>query len=125
MIDLIGQVKHIRLTGTVMLDPAAKTEPSLQDKTGIPSNVDQVIEADPGFDGLSSFTIRGDENFIAKNIKNGVEIWGVEGTSAASPFATSAVGVIPVVYKGTARSRGLDSDNLIFESSATGALANS
>lgn len=122
MIELIGQVKHIKLTGKVMIDPAGKTEPSLQDKTGIPTAADVVIEADPGFDGLSSFTMLGDENFIPKNIKNGVTIWGVMGTSAASPFAVTAVGVIPVIYKGNARSRGLDSDNLIFESSATGAV---
>lgn len=119
MIELIGQVKHIKLTGKVMIDPAGKTEPSLQDKTGIPTAAQQVIEADPGFDGLSSFTILGDENFIAKNIKNGVKIWGVEGTSAASPLAATAVGVLPVVYRGTARSTGIDAANL-FVTSATG-----
>lgn len=121
MIELVGQVKHIKLTGRLMIDPAAKTEPSLQDKTGIPSNVDQVIEVDPGFDGMSSFTILGDENFIAKNIKNGVTIWGIEGLSAASPFAVKAVGVRPVIYMGTARSNGLVCGSL-FETSALGVL---
>lgn len=107
----------------MMMSAQSEVKITLEDRSVIPKAEEQVIEAGAGFDGLGVVTVVGDENFIAKNIKNGVKIWGITGTGVAPPFAASAVGVIPYVYKGTARSTGLDFSGL-FETSAVGALAN-
>lgn len=119
MIRLNGQISHKRLTGKAFISKKSEMKITLEDKTVIPTAAEQAIEAGKGFDGLGVVTVVGDENFIAKNIKNGVKIWGVEGTSAASPFMGKAVGVIPYTYKGTARSTGLYCASL-FVTSATG-----
>ena len=39
-----------------------------------------VEEPAEGFDGIGSVTVEGDENLVAKNIKNGVTILGVKGS---------------------------------------------
>lgn len=124
MITLRGQITVKRLSGRACISKAADIKVTLEDRTVTPTAAGQVIEHGEGFDGLGIVTVVGDENFLAKNIKNGVKIWGVMGTGVAPPFAATAVCIIPMVYKGEARSRGLDSDNLIFVSTATGALAN-
>ena len=53
--------------------------PELEEKTATPSAEDQIIMPTAG-KYLSKVTVDGDSNFIAENIKNGVEIWGVTGT---------------------------------------------
>lgn len=56
------------------------TTVKLQEKTATPSQAEQVINADSGYDGLSKVTINGDSDLIATNIKQGVNIFGIEGT---------------------------------------------
>lgn len=52
----------------------------LQSKTIVPSAEEQTIVADEGYGGLREVIIAGDPELVAKNIKNGVEIFGVTGT---------------------------------------------
>lgn len=121
MIELTGYIKHIKLTGKLMVDSAGRAEPSLQDKVVIPTTAEQFIEADPGYDGLESVTVAGDENFIPKNILRGKKIWGLVGTGTISPISAGATGGIPMVYMGLARSTGLDCTGM-FTTSAVGAV---
>jgi hypothetical protein len=51
-----------------------------QSKTVTPSASQQNITPDTGYDALSSVTINGDADLAAGNIKDGVTIFGVEGT---------------------------------------------
>ena len=124
LITLRGQISIKRLSGRACISKATDLKVTLEDRTVTPTAAEQTIEHRDGFDGLGVVTVVGDSNFIAKNIKLGVTIWGVEGTGVAPPFSAKAAGGLAMVYKGTARSTGLSSSNLIFESSATGALAN-
>ena len=56
------------------------TTVKLQEKTATPSQAEQVISPDSGYDGLSKVTINGDSDLVATNIKQGVNIFGIEGT---------------------------------------------
>lgn len=60
-------------------------EVKLEEKTADPSTSQQVITASAGYDGLKKVTISAvtsdiDSNITAENIKEGVEILGVEGS---------------------------------------------
>lgn len=71
----------------------------LQEKTVTPTVAEQIIEADDGFDGLGAVTVAGDENFLAKNIRHGVNIWGVDGSFAGGDTAMiSAVNTPFTIY---------------------------
>ena len=118
MTKIKGQIAVKRLTGRLMLSPLGMILPALQDKTVIPTAAEQIIEGDDGFDGLEKVTIPGDENFIPKNIRNGVTIWGVLGISAGSPFTVSAVAIHPIIYEAVAPSEF----SVDFETSAAGVL---
>lgn len=123
MIRLIGQISHKRLTGKAFISKKSEMKITLEDKTVIPTAAEQILEAGKGFDGLGVVTVKGDPNFIAKNIKAGVKLWGLEGTSAASPMAAQATGVIPPVFRGAAISTSLSDEKILFETSAVGSLA--
>ena len=56
------------------------TTVKLQEKTATPSQAEQVLSPDSGYDGLSKVTINGDSDLVATNIKQGVNIFGIEGT---------------------------------------------
>lgn len=58
----------------------AGSSPSLQDKTVTPSTSTTTYSPNSGYDGFSSFTVNGDSNFIASNIKKGTTIWNITGT---------------------------------------------
>lgn len=62
---------------------------SLQAKTATPSSSQQVVEAGTGYNGLSTVVVEGDANLVAENIKDGVEIFGVEGTLDPEPTLQS------------------------------------
>lgn len=70
-IDQNGEV----LTGTIA---------SLGAQTIIPSTSNQTIAAGQYLNGAQ--TIQGDSNLIASNIKSGVSIFGVQGTSSSQEY---------------------------------------
>lgn len=51
-----------------------------QQKTVTPSNAQQVVQPDQGYDALSQVTVNTDQNLVANNIKQGVTIFGVVGS---------------------------------------------
>lgn len=106
-----------------MLSALSEVKITLQEKTVTPTAEEQIVEADAGYDGLESVTVAGDENFIAKNIKMGVKIFGIEGIYAGGlPIVASVSAELVPIYEGTARSLGIDANNMNFDSHATGIL---
>lgn len=58
----------------------------LQDKTISPSNIEQTISPDEGFEGFSSITVQTDENLKAENIIKNIEIFGITGSANAEAY---------------------------------------
>ena len=58
----------------------AGSSPSLQTRTVTPSASTSTYSPSSGYDGFSSFTVSGDSNFIASNIRKGTTIWRITGT---------------------------------------------
>lgn len=54
----------------------------LQEKTVTPTKEGLIVVPDSSFDGMSKVTINGDNNLVPENIKEGVSIFGVEGSNA-------------------------------------------
>ena len=73
---------------TAILDSKASANPKLQGKTVTPSSVQQEVTPDAEYDGLSKVTVNGDANLVPENIKEGVNIFGVEGTNAGAELDT-------------------------------------
>lgn len=61
-------------------------KPELQAKTVTPSTSNVVVTPDSGYDGLSQVTVNGDPELVAGNIKEGVNIFGIEGTYGVSSY---------------------------------------
>ena len=59
-------------------DGTGRVRIELQEKTGMPSSSDVIVEPDEP-NVLSKVTIQGDPNLKPENIKPGVEIFGIEG----------------------------------------------
>ena len=53
-----------------------------QNKTVTPGYNQQVITPDSGYNGLDQVTVEGDSDLVSSNIKSGVSIFGVNGTSS-------------------------------------------
>ena len=65
-------------------------KPELQAKTVTPSTSNVVVTPDSGYDGLSQVTVNGDPELVAGNIKDGVNIFGIEGTYGISSYKITA-----------------------------------
>ena len=79
--DLIDEISAI-------LDSKASANPNLQEKTVTPNTSGLEVIPDAEYDGLSKVTVNGDTNLISENIKEGVNIFGVEGTNAGAELDT-------------------------------------
>lgn len=80
-------------------------QPTLQEKTVIPTTAQQTVTADSGKDGLSEVTVEAvtaeiDSNIAAENIKKDVTILGVTGTLEQGG-AEAVLGTLNVTSNGT------------------------
>ena len=54
--------------------------PNAQTKEIIPTTDDQIVKADDPYRTLSQVIVKGDSNLVASNIRQGVTIFGIQGT---------------------------------------------
>lgn len=66
----------------------------MQSKTVTPSNANQTVSPDSGYDGLSSVTVEGDSDLVSGNIKSGVSIFGVTGSLENGAEVKVATGTV-------------------------------
>ena len=92
MIKLIGRVSVTKLSGSVKF---ATGTVNLQDKEVTPSAAEQIVKPDPGYKGLSSVKVIGEDNLAAENIKYGVTVFNVVGTYQGAGGKTHELTVTP------------------------------
>ena len=64
------------------------TDANLQKKTVTPTASGFTVKPDAGYDALSQVTVEGDQNLVAGNVRNGVQIFDVLGTYDAGGGAS-------------------------------------
>lgn len=92
----------------------------LQGKSVTPSATTQSVTADTGYDGLSNVSVAGDPNLVAGNIKQGVSIFGVNGTheggsGGSEPTGTGDYLVKIIDYDGTIIKQSYHNANDVIE----------
>lgn len=91
--EVASQTELIEQIATALEGKASgNTNIKLQSKTVIPSSSELVITADKNFDGLKEVTVQGDEDLVPENIKDGVNIFGVQGSLSTSGGGSSNLG---------------------------------
>ena len=81
--------KDVNIAGVIGTYEATAPTMRLQQKTATPGRSSQTVTPDAGYDGLSQVTVNGDTNLTAGNIKQGVTIFGVNGTYDPQPSVQS------------------------------------
>lgn len=76
---------------STILDSKAGSNPKLQEKTVMPTAVQQEVVPDTEYDGLSKVTVNGDANLISENIKEGISIFGVLGNHKGETHPTKVL----------------------------------
>ena len=71
--------------------PSSGTVINNQNKSVIPSAIEQQITADSGYTGLGTVTVSGDSDLVSENIKSGVNIFGVVGNVVESNNTTTTI----------------------------------
>ena len=92
MIKLIARVSTKRLSGSVKIYPGKTI---LQEKEVTPSQSEQIVKPDTGYDGLSSVKVSGDADLKAENIKYGVSVFNVMGTYVGEDALNHELTVTP------------------------------
>ena len=82
--DVNGPVNVTPGAGYDGLDLVVVDPVMLQDKTVTPTVEAQTVTADEGYHGLGTIIIEGDAELLPENIKEGINIFGVEGTAVTS-----------------------------------------
>lgn len=112
MIELKGQISIQRLSGKINIVPTQEIyDYTLHSKSVTPAAEDQTITPDSEYYGLNAVTVKGDENLAPENIKDGVEIFGIEGTHAGGDgavFVLNAAKGFPVTVHSGAVSFSTD-----------------
>lgn len=76
-----GYVGMTKMTAVVDVPTVEeKVDAVLQSKSVTPGKSTKTIEPDDGFDALSSVVVAGDGDLLPENIRQGVNIFGVDGT---------------------------------------------
>lgn len=80
--SLIGKISSKQALSGKLNNPIIELEPELEDLTVTPTGEEQHFKSEKyGYDNV---TVLGDENLIPENIKEGISIFGVVGTTKES-----------------------------------------
>lgn len=89
----------------------------MQEKTVVPTAEENTIIPDEGYNGLKQVTVSGDSDLTPQNIKEGVNIFGVEGTAKVAGYEYAEFDPVNIIDL-------LDNDIEPYESKAVVLLVN-